>query len=398
MVIYTHHCSTHKNNLRDVCYYKINMITQEMLRTFLISIGWPTLIFATIFICIKSWLFYHETNGSPFGKLVAAVNAGWLGTMYSLWIVSTFYLFRDISSLRFIFPICIVWFVTLVILLYISMRWSNESSALHATYTTISREAEHRTSDLNAACKRELENEKKVEQMKDEILFVAAHELRSPVSAIKWGLTTLLEDKEFNAHLSTDLKEILKNIHIHTEGLGNLVARLLNTARIEQGILSIKKEKVFLLQSIRETIDEIKHLAQEQNIHIINRVENPPPVLADPLLVKEILTNLITNAIRYNVPDGIITITARHTDAAVIVNINDTGQGIPSEQLTDIFEKFYKISQKHTLGKEKSVGLGLYITKELVTRMGGTIRATSELGKGSTFTFTLPRDTPPKQF
>ncbi|OGZ43573.1 MAG: hypothetical protein A3J55_01515 [Candidatus Ryanbacteria bacterium RIFCSPHIGHO2_02_FULL_45_17b] len=372
------------------------MITQEILRTFLVSIGWLVLVFASLFILIKSWLFYRETKGSPFGKLVAAANAGWLITMYSLGLVCTFYLFRDIASLRIIFPIFVVWFVTLVILLYVTVRWSNEASALHATYTNMSREIERHTSNLNAACKRELENEKEVEHLKDEILFVAAHELRSPVSAIKWGLTTLLEDKEFNANLTGDLKEIFKNIYIHNERLGDLVGRLLNTARIEQGVLSIKTENVFLVHSIHEVLDEIKHLAGEQNVHIINTIENPPPVLADPTLVKEILTNLITNAIRYNVPNGSVTITEKHTDAAVLVNITDTGQGIPAEKLTDIFQKFHSISEKRALGKEKSVGLGLYITKELVTRMGGTIRATSELGKGSTFTFTLPRDTPPK--
>src|SRR3990167_3963524 len=110
------------------------MITQEIVRTFLISIGWLILAFASIFIIIKSWLFYHETKGSPFGKLVGAVSAGWLITMYSLGLVSTFYLFRDISSLRIIFPIFVVWFVTLIILLYVTMRWSNEASALNATY------------------------------------------------------------------------------------------------------------------------------------------------------------------------------------------------------------------------------------------------------------------------
>ena len=153
-------------------------------------------------------------------------------------------------------------------------------------------------------------------------------------------------------------------------------------------------EKVFLSQIIREAIDEVKHLTEEHNIKIFNNLENPPPVLADPTLVKEIVTNLLTNAVRYNVPNGAIIITERHTDASVMVHVNDTGQGIPRDHLTDIFQKFHKISQKRTLGKEKSVGLGLYITKELVTRMGGTIRATSELGKGSTFTFTLPRDVP----
>ncbi|OGZ54676.1 MAG: hypothetical protein A3H64_01635 [Candidatus Ryanbacteria bacterium RIFCSPLOWO2_02_FULL_45_11c] len=342
----------------------------------------------------KSWIFYRETKGSPFGKFVAAAHAGWLVSMFSLAIVSTFYLFRDISAIRIVFPVFAVWLVTLVLIFYTTIRWSNEAVTLQATYTNLAAEVERRAHALDTIYKSQLENEKKIQQLKDEFLFIAAHELRSPVSAIKWGLTTLLEDREFNTHISTDLKEILKNIYIHNERLGDLVGRLLNTARIEQGVLSIKMEKVFLSQIIREAIDEVKHLTEEHNIKIFNNLENPPPVLADPTLVKEIVTNLLTNAVRYNVPNGAIIITERHTDASVMVHVNDTGQGIPRDHLTDIFQKFHKISQKRTLGKEKSVGLGLYITKELVTRMGGTIRATSELGKGSTFTFTLPRDVP----
>lgn len=358
----------------------------------MVSFGWPVLVLVSIFILIKSWIFYIEVKKSPFGKLVASTNAGWLITMFSLGIVSTFYLFRDVTSVRIVFPVFAVWFVTLIIILRTTARWGRDAATLHTFYSNLSVEVEHRANALDSACKNQLENEKKIQQLKDEFLFIAAHELRSPVSAVKWGLTTLMEDKDFNAHISTDLKEILKQVYTHNERLINLVSRLLNTARIEQGVLSIKTERVYVLHSIREVFDEVKHLTEEYNIHLVSKVENPPPMLADSTLVKEILTNLITNAIRYNVPDGSVTITERHTDALVAINVTDTGQGIPQDQLTDVFQKFYKITQKRTLGKEKSVGLGLYITKELVTRMGGTIRAISELGKGSTFTFTLPRD------
>lgn len=359
---------------------------------FLISFGGPVLGIASLFIFFKTWIFYWETKGSPFGKLVVVMNTGWLVTMYSLALVSAFYLFRDISAIRIVFPLFVVWLATLLILLYLTTRWSAEAATLHGIHARASEAAEHHAYKLDAACKRELENEKKVEQLKDEILFVAAHELRSPVSAIKWGLTTLMEDKEFNTHISNDLKKILRNIYTHNERLGELVSRLLNTARIERGVLSIKTENVFLAKQIQEVVVEVKLLTEENNIKICNETENPPPVLADPVLAKEIITNLVVNAIRYNKPDGTVTITERHTDAAVIISIADTGQGIPANKLEHIFQKFHSIKEKQTLGKEKSVGLGLYITKELVTRMGGTIRATSELGKGSTFTFTLPRE------
>lgn len=368
------------------------MVSQDTLRTFIIGFGWPVLIFTSIYILVKSWLFYQKVKESPFGKLVLASSAGWLITMYSLGIVSTFYLFRDVSAVRIIFPVFLAWFTTIVIILHVTIRWSKEATTLHGVYTNMEAEIKRRTADLENSHKRELENEQKIRRLQDEFLFVAAHELRSPVNAIKWGLQTVLEDESVTAHFSSDTKEILKTVYERNERLKNLISRLLNTARLEQGVLTIKTEQVHPAIVIGDVLDEVKHLTEEHVIQIYNKAGNPPAVIADPTLFKEILTNLVTNAIRYNVHNGSITVTEKHTDSTVFISVTDTGQGIPADQLTHVFEKFHHIAQKKTLGKDKSVGLGLYITKELVTRMGGTIRAMSELGKGSTFTFSLPRE------
>lgn len=368
------------------------MISQDVLRTFMVGFGWPVLVFTSVYILLKSWLFYRKVKESPFGKLVLASNTGWLITMHSLGIVSTFYLFRDVSSVRIVFPVFVVWFTTLVIILHVTMRWSREAATLHAVYTNLETEIKRRMMDLESAYKRELDNEQKIRHLQDEFLFIAAHELRSPVNAIKWGLQTILEDDAVTSHFSSDTKEILKNVYERNERLKDLINRLLNTARLEQGVLAIKTERVHPTLVIVEVMAEIKHLAEEHAIRIYNKADTVPPVLADPTLLKEILTNLLTNAVRYNTDNGTVTITEQHTDAFVSIHVADTGQGIPTDQLTHVFEKFHHITHKKSMGKDKSVGLGLYITKELVTRMGGTIRATSELGKGSTFTFTLPRD------
>lgn len=367
------------------------MITLETLRVFILGFGWPVLIVASIFILTKSVQFYVVVKESPFGKLVLASMAGWLITMYSLGIVATFYMFSELAAVRIVFPIFFVWFATLVIIFTVMLRWSKEAKTLHAFYAGLEEEVRLRTRDLEKVHKRELENEKKIQQLKDEFLFIAAHELRSPINAIKWGLETVLEE-ESTATLSPETKKILHGVYDRNERLKDLISRLLNAARLEQGVLSIKLERVEPSRIIREVLEEMGHTAAENNIHLENNAGDPPAITADPTLLKEILTNLLTNAIRYNKKDGAVTITEKHTSRMVTISIRDTGNGIQKQQLPHVFEKFHHITHNTPLGKDKSVGLGLYITRELATRMNGAITAISEEGKGSTFSFSLPRD------
>ena len=346
---------------------------------------------ASIYVIVKGCFFYYDVKESPFGKLVLASFAGWLITMYSLGITATSYMLRDVTAVKIVFPIFLTWFATLLIILTVTKRWSKEATTLHAFYTSLESEVARRTRDLELAHARELEHQKQIQKLKDEFLFVAAHELRTPVNAMKWGLESILNDASVTVNLSSSAKEMLKTVHERNERLRELISRLLNTARLEQGVLVIHQEHVNLSPIIRDAINEVEHLCMDYNVHITNKTQNPPPVLADPILLKEVLINLVTNAICYNKSDGSVIISERHTDATVTMEVEDTGKGIPKDQFARIFDKFHHIEKKQTAGKEKSVGLGLYITKELVTRMGGTIFAQSELGRGSKFSFTLPR-------
>lgn len=390
VTFYTHHYTIGSQSRASLWYSEIIM-TPEFLRTLILATGWPVLVMGSIFILVKTSKFYVAVKESPFGKLVLSSIAGWLVTMYSLGIVSTFYMFSSLESVRIVFPIFLIWFVTFVIIVTVTIRWSKEVVTLHAFYTGLEEEVRRRTHELEKAHKHELENEKKIQRLKDEFLFIAAHELRSPVNAIKWGLQTVFEEKSAT-NLSPEIKEILHSVYDRNERLKDLISRLLNTARLEQGVLTIKSERVEPSRIIREVLDEVAHTASENNIHLENNAGDPPAILADPTLLKEMLTNLLTNAIRYNKKDGAVTITEKHTSRMVTISVRDTGNGIPKQQLPHVFEKFHHITHDNALGKDKSVGLGLYITKELATRMGGTITALSEEGKGSTFSFSLPRD------
>lgn len=367
-------------------------MTLESIRSLILIISWPILVVASIYVIVKGCFFYYDVKESSFGKLVLASFTGWLITMYSLGIVTTSYMLRDVTAVRVVFPIFLAWFATLLIILIVTNRWSKEATTLHAFFTGLEGEVARRTRDLEHAHERELQNQKQIQQLKDEFLFVAAHELRTPVNAIKWELETLLDDTSVTVHLSSNAKEMLKTIHQRNEHLRELISRLLNTARLEQGVLIIRQEQVEPVMIICEVIQEVEHLVHDFGVHVVTDMNNPPSVYADPTLLKEIFINLLTNAIQYNTPSGRVTISEHHTAATATFNVEDTGKGIPKDQLQYIFDKFHHIDKKNHTGKEKSVGLGLYITKELVTRMGGTIYAKSELGKGSVFSFTLPRN------
>jgi len=363
----------------------------ETLRMFILGFGWLVLLLGSVFILARSIQFYRKVKESPFGKLVLASVAGWLITMYSLGIVSTSYMYRDVAAVRVVFPIFLAWFATFLIIILITFRWSKQAATLQAFYVGLEEEVRQRTQELKQAYERDLKNEKKIQGLQDEFLFIAAHELRSPVSAIRWGLHTILNDEKSTAHLSSEAKQILKTIYKRNEHLKELISRLLDTARLEQGTLTIKQERVDPAQIARETLTEAQHLAVEHHVRLINKVENAALIQADATLLKEILTNLVTNAIRYNVDNGSVTVRERHTASLVTLVVEDTGKGILKEDLRHIFDKFHHIEHGKPSGKNKSVGLGLYITKELVTRMGGAIYAESTEGRGSAFTFTLPR-------
>jgi|GEM_PF-6964980 len=357
----------------------------------MISFGWPVLLLGSVFILAKSTQFYKNVKESPVGKLVLASVAGWLITMYSLGIVATSYMYRDITAVRVVFPIFLAWFATFLIIILVTIRWSKQAAALLVSYRSIEEEVQQKTKELQQSYERDLENEKRIRHLQDEFLFIAAHELRSPVNAIRWGLYAILKDEKSTAHLSSEAKQILKTVYERNERLGNLIGRLLDTARLEQGTLVIKQERVDPAYITREVFGEVQHLAADHHVRLLNKLDNTAPMQADATLLKEIVTNLVTNAIRYNVSNGSVTVRERHTASLVTLVVEDTGKGIPKEELRHIFDKFHRIEHGKSPDKEKSVGLGLYITKELVTRMGGTIYAESTEGRGSSFTFTLPR-------
>jgi signal transduction histidine kinase len=156
--------------------------------------------------------------------------------------------------------------------------------------------------------------------------------------------------------------------------------------RLEEGPITLNCTPVMLTTYLRDFMQRYDQVLETERIHL-NIPDDLPPVLVDPGRLDVILRNLLENALKFSEPETPIGVTAYRQDAEVIISVTDQGIGIAPEEQPHIFDRFYRVER---IRKAEGTGLGLYITKRLVEAHGGRIWVKSEVGKGSTFTFTLP--------
>lgn len=244
--------------------------------------------------------------------------------------------------------------------------------------------------ELGGAFNRMAQGLKRLQELKNEFVFIAAHELRSPVTVINGYISMILRDKSADL-LTANVKDYLKEIEYANQRLLQLVANLLDVARSEAGRLVVKIAPLALEDSIEKTISEMKPLADEKSIMIqYERLPNLPQVSANDVRIKEIMVNLIGNALKYSPQTKPIIISHEIKEKEVITLVKDNGFGMSEEAQKKLFEKFYRIQTKETYSIP-GTGLGLFIVKQLIEKMNGTIWVVSQEGKGSTFSFSLPR-------
>ncbi|MCK5061632.1 sensor histidine kinase [Candidatus Parcubacteria bacterium] len=227
------------------------------------------------------------------------------------------------------------------------------------------------------------------QRLRDEFVFISAHELRTPVTATK-GYLSMLLDGSFGK-VPKKFVDPLKIVYTANERLVQLVHDLLEIARTEAGKMKIAIKSVGMAENIKQVINELKSLQDEKGI-IVNyqEADNDYQVQADPDKLKEVLINIIGNAIKYTTKGGDINISHEVRDAYLITHIKDQGIGMSKEETSKLFSKFYRAQNEDT-AKIEGTGLGLFICKEIVERMNGEIWVESEKGKGSTFSFRLGR-------
>lgn len=226
---------------------------------------------------------------------------------------------------------------------------------------------------------------------KSAFITIAAHQLRTPVNAIQWTLETL--EKEDG--LSAEGKLFIANGAKAATNLSQIVNGLLDVAKIEEGRFGYKFEELDLIGLIEETLKNVALTAKGYGINIyFNKPKDESiNVVADRERLMLAITNVLDNAIKYNVKNGSVTLgVAKLPDSTFVeIKIEDTGIGIPEGNLSKLFTKFFRGENVLKIQTEGS-GLGLYITKNIIKRHGGDIRVESELNRGTIFYFTLPLD------
>ncbi len=227
-----------------------------------------------------------------------------------------------------------------------------------------------------------------LDRLKGSILSTVSHELRTPLSIIK-GYSTLLID--YSQRLNPDEKrDYLRSIDMATDRLTELVDHILDMSRLEAGLLRLEKKTTSISNLVRKAIAEASLRASQHEIEA--RVSRRlPRVQADARRIRQVLDNLIDNAIKYSAGGTTVTVEARQVESNVQISVADRGIGIPDEELGKVFDRMYRIEQRLTPDKG-GIGLGLAICRGLVESHGGRIWVESEVGQGSTFYFTLPCD------
>jgi len=231
--------------------------------------------------------------------------------------------------------------------------------------------------------KEELERASK---FKDQFLSTMSHELRTPLNAVL-GFSELLTEERYGP-LNERQQRYIKHIHTGGKHLLRLINDILDLSKIEAGRLQLTIENVPVPTSFAEVVDIMRSLADKKSQTLLQEAPSGLSVRADPTRFKQVLMNLIGNAIKFTPEGGEIRLSAHRLESVVRVEVRDSGPGIPVEEQQRIFEAFYRLGE--TDKKTEGTGLGLAITRRLVELHGGTLGLESQPGSGSCFFFTLP--------
>jgi len=212
------------------------------------------------------------------------------------------------------------------------------------------------------------------------------HELRTPLASLSTATYLLLRPE-----MSREQQEqIVKNIHNETLRLNSLASSFLDLARLESGRVQFRKSTFDIMDLLHECSDVVASKAEEDHIQIrVIQAEGPSMVEADRDKMKQVILNLLSNALKYNRPGGSVILKAISIEGQMQISVQDTGIGIPEDAVSHIFEKFYRVRDHET--KASGTGLGLSICKKIIQGHGGTIEIKSKVGIGTNILMHLPR-------
>lgn len=235
---------------------------------------------------------------------------------------------------------------------------------------------------------RDVSKEYAIDKAKTEFVSLASHQLRTPLSAINWYTEMLMNGDV--GKMTPEQEKYLQEIYHGNQRMVDLVNALLNTSRIELGTFAIEPIMMDIVKSTDEIVKEMQIPAKEKKIELAtNYKDKLPQILADPKIYQIIIQNLLSNAVKYTPDKGKASLTISKNDSNILIEVKDTGYGIPKAQQKEIFNKLFRADNVRAKDTE-GTGLGLYIVKSIVEQSGGKIWFESAENKGTTFFVTFP--------
>lgn len=235
----------------------------------------------------------------------------------------------------------------------------------------------------------DIEKLRKLERVRSQFLANVSHELRTPIFSIQGFLETLLDGAVDDPNVNRDF---LEKAHHHASRLNALLSDLIDISRIESGEMKMSFRYFPLSELIQQVVEEMQPQAEKKSLSL--RIESSGTsdgtAYGDRDRMKQVLINLIDNALKYTEPGGSVTVQAVQADERTVIKVRDTGSGIAPEHHSRIFERFYRVDRDRSR-EVGGTGLGLAIVKHIIEAHGGTIRVESAVGQGSTFIFSLKR-------
>lgn len=229
---------------------------------------------------------------------------------------------------------------------------------------------------------------RRLDETKSDLLSTVSHELKTRLTSIRMAVHLLTDNKV--GTLNSRQSDLLMAAREDSEHLHNIIEGLLDIGRIRAGRMKMERKRLDTIALVTQASESFRHAFQEKGLRLLTRLsDNLPPVSADETRVSLVFANLLANALKYTPSGGEVEIQAEAEPGRVLFRVRDTGPGIPQEDLSRIFERFFRGS---SLGEPGGAGLGLAIAKEIVEAHGGTIRVESRSGAGSVFSFTLESD------
>lgn len=257
-------------------------------------------------------------------------------------------------------------------------KWSLEDETLNSKLQLKLKQLAKVT---NATKQINMEQKKQIQEMVSDI----SHQLKTPIANITMYSDTILN------HDLPDYKteECLRVIQNQVDKLDFLVKSLMKMSRLENNIITMKKDQGNLYDSLVEVVASLALQTQKKNLQLTLNCSNPYPLLYDEKWTIEAIFNVVDNAVKYTPEGGMIDISVERLELFTKISVSDTGIGISPEHMNDIFKRFFRENKVH---REEGVGIGLYLTREILTQQGGYVKVSSEEGKGSEFSLYLPNE------